>query len=123
MSRETNMKQTASPATEPKNRHWTTLGELHGDEAALAVKNSEFYSKPEEFFNQEQATKFSVTGDPTLISEAAGFMELKVKQNGGESGGMSRRDFLKISGSGDGLCNGRLRLASGAKDYPLHQSA
>ncbi len=92
------MKQTASPATEPKNRHWTTLGELHGDEAALAVKNSEFYSKPEAFFNQDQATKFSVTGDPNLISEAAGFVELKVKQNG-ESNGMSRRDFLKISGA------------------------
>ncbi|NUO19239.1 4Fe-4S dicluster domain-containing protein [bacterium] len=93
------MKQTANKDTAAKLRHWTTLGELHGDEAALAVKHSEFYSKPEEFFNQEQATKFSLTGDATLISEAAGFVELKVKQNGGDSKGMSRRDFLKISGA------------------------
>lgn len=93
------MKQTASQASAAKNRHWTTLGELYGDEAALAVKNSEFYSKPEELLSQEQSTKFSLTGEATLISEAAGFVELKVKQNGGESNGMSRRDFLKISGA------------------------
>ncbi|MBK6911040.1 MAG: TAT-variant-translocated molybdopterin oxidoreductase [bacterium] len=94
------MHQPTTPASEAKPRHWTTLGELRGDEAALAVKHSEFYSKPEEFFTkEEQGTKFSLTGAPTLISEAAGFMELKVKQNGGEESGLSRRDFMKLSGA------------------------
>ncbi|MBK6767337.1 MAG: 4Fe-4S dicluster domain-containing protein [bacterium] len=91
------MKTSANPS-EAKPRHWTTLGERYGEQAALAVKHSEFYSKPEAFFEQEQDKKFSLTGDASLISEAAGFVELKVKQNG-ESNGMSRRDFLKISGA------------------------
>ncbi|MCB9365788.1 MAG: 4Fe-4S dicluster domain-containing protein [Calditrichaeota bacterium] len=82
-----------------KPRHWTTLPELRGDEQALAVKHSEFYSKPESFFSQEQSSKFSLTGEPTLLSEAAGFVELKVKQNGGEDKSLSRRDFLKLSGA------------------------
>ncbi len=92
------MKHPATPAPEVKSRHWTTLDELRGDEAALAVKNSEFYSKPEEFFDTDQGSKFSITGEANLISEAAGFVELKVKQNG-EANGLSRRDFLKISGA------------------------
>ena len=87
------MNKVTPPADELKSRHWTTLGELHGDEEALAVKNSEFYSKPEEFFLSEQNKKFSLTGDANIISEAAGFVELKVKENG-EDNCMSRRDFL-----------------------------
>jgi MoCo/4Fe-4S cofactor protein with predicted Tat translocation signal len=92
------MNKVTPPAEELKNRHWTTLGELHGDEKALAVKHSEFYSKPEEFFQNEQNKKFSLTGDANIISEAAGFVELKVKENG-EDNGFSRRDFLKLSGA------------------------
>ncbi|MBK8130928.1 MAG: hypothetical protein IPK53_19130 [bacterium] len=57
------MHQPTTPASEAKPRHWTTLGELRGDEAALAVKHSEFYSKPEEFFTkEEQGTKFADRG-------------------------------------------------------------
>jgi anaerobic selenocysteine-containing dehydrogenase len=78
-------------------RHWTTLAERQGDPAALAVKNSEFFSKPEEFLGREEATKYSLTNSPNLISEAAGFLELKVKQEG--DNGFSRRDFLKFSGA------------------------
>jgi len=100
MSQNNVMHKPANPAPASQPRHWTTLGELRGDAAALAVKNSEFYSKPEEFFAQEeQSSKFSVTGNPTALSEAAGFVELKVKQNGGEESGFSRRDFLKLSGA------------------------
>jgi MoCo/4Fe-4S cofactor protein with predicted Tat translocation signal len=98
MSQEHSMNKVTPPAEELKNRHWTTLGELHGDEKALAVKHSEFYSKPEEFFQNEQNKKFSLTGDANIISEAAGFVELKVKENG-EDNGFSRRDFLKLSGA------------------------
>lgn len=98
MSREHPINPPAAPAPELK-RHWTTLAELQGDDKTLAVKHSEFYSKPREFFDREQAGKFSLTGEPTLLSEVAGFVELKVKQNGGEEKNVSRRDFLKLSGA------------------------
>jgi molybdopterin-containing oxidoreductase family iron-sulfur binding subunit len=79
--------------------HWTTLEELHGDPEVLRLKGEEFHEKPETYFAQENGKNGS------LLTEAAGFVELAVLNHSAQQdedekkSGMSRRDFLKLSGA------------------------
>jgi hypothetical protein len=101
MSREhSNMKQTASHSRRrtlrtATGRRWVncTVTKRRWPSSTPSSTPS-----PKSSSSTSRTSKFSLTGDANIISEAAGFVELKVKENG-EDNGFSRRDFLKLSGA------------------------
>lgn len=81
-------------------RWWKSLEELNGSSEVERLRHEEFFAKPDGYF---AASGWSIEGlknsRPGPIMEAAGFVELAVKNNGGGDNGFSRRDFLKLSGA------------------------
>lgn len=76
--------------------YWTTLEEFRGDPDVARLKGEEFFEKPKRVFDEMDAAR--ATGKrPDALSEAAGFAELAVLNQGGTSSDFSRRDFLKLS--------------------------
>ena len=90
--------------------HWSTLEELHGDPDVARLKGEEFFSKPEPALAEEK--------NGSLITEAAGFVELAVMNNGGSESGISRRDFLKLSGAAMAFATAGCALRPAQKIVP-----
>ena len=90
--------------------HWTTLEELHRDPEVARLKGEEFFDKPEPMLAEEK--------NGSLLTEAAGFVELAVINNGGTETGMSRRDFLKLSGAAMAFATAGCALRPAQKIVP-----
>ncbi len=90
--------------------HWTTLEELNGEPEVARLKGEEFFAKPEPVLAEEK--------NGTLLTEAAGFVELAVMNNGGGDSGMSRRDFLKLSGAAMAFATAGCALRPATKIVP-----
>jgi MoCo/4Fe-4S cofactor protein with predicted Tat translocation signal len=79
-----------------KPTYWTTLDEWRGDPSVEKLRQEEFYDTPQRTFDAVEVAR--QTGQrPGVFEEAAEFAELTVLNNGGSNGGLSRRDFLKLS--------------------------
>ncbi|MBI5058775.1 4Fe-4S dicluster domain-containing protein [candidate division KSB1 bacterium] len=99
--------------------HWTSLAELNGSAEVARRRGEEFYDKPAAYYDATGWSPDGLNSRPGPVMEAAGFMELAVKNNGGGDQGFSRRDFLKLSGAAMAFATAGCGLRPAEKIIPF----